>query len=87
LRKNKIKINMLEKTKTLQTKKTSEFSFEEVLELQKVLEYHSNLYYNKDTSEISDKEYDDLLKKLEKLENIFSEIFTKNKLEKKSNKI
>jgi len=78
---------MLEKTKILQNKNTSEFNFEEVLELQKILEYHSDLYYNKDTSEISDKEYDDLLKKLEKLEEKFSAIFSKKKIQKKNNKI
>ena len=78
---------MLEKTRKFQKKETSEFYFEEVLELQKVLEYHSNIYYNNNISEISDKEYDDLLKKLEKLENIFSEIFNENKIEKKANTI
>ena len=75
---------MLEKTKILQNKEISEFTFDEVLELQKVLEYHSNLYYNKNTSEISDKEYDDLLKKLEKLENNFSDVFIDKKIEKKA---
>ena len=78
---------MLEKTKILQNKEISEFTFDEVLELQKVLEYHSNLYYNKNTSEISDKEYDDLLKKLEILENNFSDVFTDKKIEKKAWKI
>jgi len=78
---------MLKKTKIFQEKDVLEFYFEEVLELQKVLEYHSDLYYNKDTSEISDKEYDDLLKKLEQLEKIFSDVFLENNLEKKSNKI
>jgi len=74
-------------TKKLQKKEISEFSFEEVLELQKVLEYHSDLYYNKNTSEISDKEYDDLLKKLEILEKNFSDIFVDKKIETKSDKI
>ena len=74
-------------TKKLQKKEISEFSFEEVLELQKVLEYHSDLYYNKNTSEISDKEYDDLLKKLEILEKNFSDIFNDKKIEKKAWKV
>ena len=78
---------MLEKTKILQNKNTSKFNFEEVLELQKVLEYHSNLYYNKNTSEISDKEYDELLKKLKKLEKKFSDVFVDKKIETKSDKI
>ena len=71
----------------LENKNIFDFSFEEVLELQKVLEYHSNLYYNNNTSEISDKEYDDLLKKLEILEEKFSDLFIEKKIEKKSNKI
>ena len=78
---------MLKITRELQKKEISEFSFEEVLELQKVLEFHSDLYYNKETPEISDKEYDDLLKKLEKLEQNFSNIFEEKKIEKKSNKV
>ena len=78
---------MQNKTKILQKKEISEFSFEEVLELQKVLEYHSDLYYNKNTSEISDKEYDDLLKKLEKLEDKFSIFFEEKNIEKKSSTI
>ena len=78
---------MLKITRELQKKEISEFSFEEVLELQKVLEYHSDLYYNKETPEISDKEYDDLLKKLEILEQNFSNIFEEKKIEKKANKV
>lgn len=71
----------------LENKNIFDFSFEEVLELQKVLEYHSNLYYNKDTSEISDKEYDELLNKLKILEKKFSDIFDDKKIETKSDKI
>ncbi len=78
---------MQNKTKILQKKEISEFSFEEVLELQEVLEYHSDLYYNKNTSQISDKEYDDLLKKLEKLEDKFSNFFEEKNIEKKSSTI
>ncbi|MDQ7009555.1 MAG: NAD-dependent DNA ligase LigA [Candidatus Gracilibacteria bacterium] len=78
---------MQKKTKILQNKKTSEFIFEDILDLQNILEYHSDLYYNKDTSEISDKEYDDLLKKLEKSEDKFSDIFNEKKIDKKANKI
>lgn len=39
--------------------------------LSKELEYHNNLYYNKDEPEISDFEYDKLLRELEELENQF----------------
>jgi DNA ligase (NAD+) len=62
---------MIQKTRELQKKETLDFILEEVLELQKVLEYHSDLYYNKEKPIISDKEYDDLLNKLEELEKNF----------------
>ena len=35
------------------------------------IEYHNNLYYNQDEPEISDFEYDKLLRELEDLENEF----------------
>lgn len=40
-------------------------------ELTKQLEYHNNLYYNKDEPEISDFEYDKMLRELENLEEEF----------------
>lgn len=40
-------------------------------ELSKQLEYHNNLYYNKDEPEISDFEYDKMLRELENLEDRF----------------
>lgn len=39
-----------------------------IKELTKLLEYHNNLYYNQDEPEISDFEYDKLLRELENLE-------------------
>ena len=42
-------------------------------ELEKILEYHNNLYYNNDAPEISDMEYDKLLRELEDLEKQFPE--------------
>jgi NAD-dependent DNA ligase len=48
-----------------------EFNKEYFLELAELLEFHNNLYYNKNTSIISDSEYDELRKKLEKLESTF----------------
>jgi NAD-dependent DNA ligase len=78
---------MLEKTKILEKKDIMNFSFDDVIELQKNLEFHSDLYYNKEVSQISDKEYDDLLKKLENLEEKFSIIFEEKNLEKKANKV
>ena len=42
-----------------------------IAELTKIIEYHNNLYYNQDEPEISDFEYDMLLRELEKLEEEF----------------
>ena len=39
-----------------------------IKELTEQLEYHNNLYYNKDDPEISDYEYDKMLRELEELE-------------------
>ncbi len=44
-----------------------------IRELEKLLEYHNNLYYNNDSPEISDMEYDKLLRELEDLEKQFPE--------------
>lgn len=40
----------------------------DIVNLQSLIKYHSDLYYNKDEPIISDTEYDDLFKKLEYLE-------------------
>ena len=45
-----------------------------IAELSKTIEYHNNLYYNQDEPEISDFEYDILLRELENLENDFPEL-------------
>ena len=42
-----------------------------IAELTKIIEYHNNLYYNQDEPEISDFEYDMLLRELAKLEEEF----------------
>ncbi len=63
---------MLEKSKIFLEKNLDNFSEKDVLELQKILEYHSDLYHNKQSPIISDKDYDDLLKKLQFLEEKFS---------------
>ena len=78
---------MLQKTKILENKDISDFNVEYIIELQDVLQYHSNLYYNQNTSEISDKQYDDLLKKLTKLEENFSKEMKSQNIDKKSNTI
>ena len=44
-----------------------------IRELEKTIEYHNNLYYNNDAPEISDMEYDKLLRELEDLEKQFPE--------------
>lgn len=56
------------------------FTKEDTLQLNKLLAYHSDLYYNQETPIISDFEYDSLFKKLKILEDIFSlrESFTQN---------
>ncbi len=45
-----------------------------VKELSQLLEYHNNLYYNQDEPEISDFEYDKLLRELENLEDEFPQL-------------
>ena len=45
-----------------------------VAELTEIIEYHNNLYYNQDEPEISDFEYDMLLRELEDLEAEFPEL-------------
>lgn len=42
-----------------------------IKELTKAIEYHNNRYYNLDNPEISDYDYDMLLRELENLENDF----------------
>ena len=45
-------------------------------ELRKLIEYHNDRYYNKDNPEISDFEYDKLLRELENIEEEFPELKT-----------
>lgn len=45
-------------------------------ELRQLIEYHNDKYYNKDNPEISDFEYDRLLRELENIEDEFSELRT-----------
>ena len=72
---------MIELSKEFLSKKVDLFTIDEVSILQNVIEYHSDLYYNKEEPIISDFEYDELLKKLELLEKKF------NLLSKKSNTV
>ena len=59
---------MLELSKKYLQKSEEELVFEDIKELQKLIKYHSDLYYNKQNPVISDYEYDLLFKKLQKLE-------------------
>ena len=47
-------------------------------ELRKQIEYHSNRYYNMDSPEITDYEYDMMMQELKKLEKEFPELVTKD---------
>ncbi len=62
---------MLELSKKYLQKSEEELVFEDIKELQKLIKYHSDLYYNKQNPVISDYEYDLLFKKLQKLEEKF----------------
>jgi DNA ligase (NAD+) len=55
---------LLEVSKKFLAQSVDSFSKEDVLELQKLIEYHSDLYYNKQSPIVSDFEYDELFKKL-----------------------
>jgi NAD-dependent DNA ligase len=61
---------MQEITKMLQELPVGSFDLSLVVDLQDVLAYHSDLYYNKNDSVISDKEYDELLNKLHSAEKL-----------------
>lgn len=50
----------------------------EINDLRSKIEYHNNKYYNEDSPEISDYEYDKLIQKLIKLENEHPEFVSKN---------
>ena len=47
-------------------------------ELYKLIERHAGLYYNKDAPEISDAEYDELVRELNQLENDYPELARKD---------
>lgn len=50
----------------------------ELQELRKVIRYHNNRYYNEDSPEISDYEYDQLMLRLKTIEAKYPELITKN---------
>ena len=51
---------------------------ERIAELKKTLEYHIDRYYNQDSPEISDYEFDMLMQQLKKLEKEHPELVTKD---------
>ncbi len=61
-------MNELELTRHYQILENDKFSLDDIEKLSNLLEYHSDLYYNKEEPIISDFEYDTLFKKLEFLE-------------------
>ena len=63
---------MLQKSKDFVNKNIETFTINQVWELQELIKYHSDLYYNKEEPIISDYEYDILLDKLQKLESKFN---------------
>ena len=63
---------MLQKSKDFINKPVWDFSIDQVKQLQELIKYHSDLYYNKEEPIISDYEYDILLEKLQQLENNFN---------------
>ncbi|MSV25427.1 NAD-dependent DNA ligase LigA [Selenomonas sp. WCA-380-WT-3B 3/] len=50
----------------------------ELTTLRKEIRYHNNRYYNEDSPEISDYAYDQLMRRLKKLEEAYPELITKN---------
>ena len=54
-----------------------------IIELRAILEYHARKYYDEDSPEISDYEYDMLMNELKALEREFPEFITKDSLTKK----
>ncbi len=63
---------MLELSNKFLNKNNDLFTLGDVKKLQELIKYHSDLYYNKEQPIISDKQYDDLFKKLESLEKKFN---------------
>ena len=63
---------MLQKSKEFLKKDKNSFSLANTKELQELIQYHSDLYYNKEEPIISDYEYDILFETLQFLENKFN---------------
>ncbi len=72
-------MNYLEKSKLYLEKKDDLLNKDDIEVLQSLINYHSDLYYNKENPIISDYEYDILFKKLEFLENKFDVKYSQSK--------
>jgi DNA ligase (NAD+) len=70
--KNSKNMNELQLSKEYLNTSKESLSFEDIKNLQYLIKYHSDLYYNKEAPIISDFEYDELFKKLEYLEKKFN---------------
>jgi DNA ligase (NAD+) len=62
---------MIEQSKKFLKKQIESFTLKDTQKLQDLIQYHSDLYYNKEAPIISDGEYDELFKKLSILESQF----------------
>ncbi|MDD5213585.1 MAG: NAD-dependent DNA ligase LigA [Candidatus Gracilibacteria bacterium] len=62
---------LLDRTRFFLLEKTENIKIEQIDEIEEILKAHSDLYYNKEEPLISDREYDELFKKLQALEEKF----------------
>jgi DNA ligase (NAD+) len=63
---------VLESTKKYLKKDINELNIDDFKKIEELIDYHNDLYYNKENPIISDVEYDNLFKKLQKLEKKFN---------------
>lgn len=62
---------LLDRTRFFLSTKIDDIKIEQIDEIEEILKAHSDLYYNKEEPLISDREYDELFKKLQALEEKF----------------
>gem|GEM_PF-648116 len=63
-----LKTDLLDSSLKYLKQDIKDFSLQDIKNLDEILKKHSDLYYNKENPIISDKEYDELFKKLKILE-------------------
>ena len=71
-------LNLFEEPKEVTSKEEIKKVKKELIKLRKEINYHSELYYNQDKPEISDYEFDMLMKRLKALERDFPMLVTRN---------